>query len=158
MVLKIRTSDSPFAALIDSLRGWEDERAELLARLADLDAKVAKVAVLLNVEPPAPAAAAPKGGIYDGRRKGAMIETALELLDAAPNGLTRLELKAKLREHPVHGERLRKNENGFYNMVIRALSRDEVAEHGDRLFVFGKVPTAGQPDIGAFDFSGGKPV
>lgn len=158
MTLRIRTNQSPFAALIDQLRGWEDERAELMARLADLDAKVAKVAVLLDVEPPAPAATAPAANPYDGRRKGAMIETALELLNEAPNGLTRLELKAKLREHPVHGERLRKNENGFYNMVIRALRGEEIAEHGERLFAFGKGPTVDHPDIGAFDFSGGKPV
>ena len=159
MPVRIRTTEGPVATLIDQLRGWADERAELLGRVAEIDAKVAQVASAMGVEV-APVAVNPgaRPGLYDFRRKGAMIEAALEFLDAASNGLTRVELKNKLAEHPTHGEKVRMNANGYYNMLTRARTRGEIVEHGGRLFTPGKVPTEDQPDMGAFDFTGGRPV
>ena len=166
MVLRIRPQ-SPLGPLIGQFQEWEHQRAELmaqvdglLAKVAEIDAKAARAATSVGLEPvrPVPTGSAPKPGTYDGRRKGAMIEAALEFLDAAPGGLTRVELKNKLRAHPAHGERIRLNANGFYNMITRARERGEIAEHGERLYVPDKVPSGDQPDIGAFDFTGGRPV
>lgn len=142
---------SPFEALIAQIRSWEAERDELRARLKEIDERLALLVTNAGLDPSlvqfSPAPAPPK---IDGRRAGAMIQAALDMLKEAPNGLSRVELKSALRTHPVHGERVRRNENGFYNMVKRGLDRGEFVEVNDRLYLPERAP---EPGSGGLDFS-----
>jgi len=77
-----------------------------------------------------------------------MIHAALELIRASQNGLSRPELKAKLLEHSEHGPRIRRNENGFYNMIKRGLDREELVERNRRLYAADQsVPEATAPEV-----------
>lgn len=141
---------SPFEALISQIRAWEAERDELKARLEEIDGRLALLVANAGLDPSLVQFAAAPPPKVDGRRAGAMIQTALDMLKEAPNGLSRIELKSALRAHPVHGEKVRRNENGFYNMVKRGIDRSEFVEVNERLYLPEKAP---EPSPGGLDFS-----
>lgn len=144
MIDSPHTSANLASVLQDKLRRLADERASLLAKIGDIDAKLLEIAQLMGVDvadlvrhSPLPPSRQPKADL---RRAGSMIEFVIDTTRQADNGLTRGELRTILKAHPVFGPKTTRNENGFYNTVKRALSRLEIIERNGRLYGPGNAP------------------
>lgn len=137
---------SNFAKLIeDRVAALSRERAQLLARVEEIDRQLASVAESLGAEPsqfqrllppePSHHAGFVRG---DGRVEGTMPHYVLEILFAADRGYSRTDLRRELDKHPVFGARLRHNVNSFYNTIKRYIDQgkiiqiDKLLYHPDR--------------------------
>jgi hypothetical protein len=127
------------SAVTKQIRRLTDQRAELVRQLAEIDARLAQVAQVLNIASDS-LVASPSPVKIDSRRAGSLIETAIQMLFDAENGYARPELKNLLKAHPSHADSLRRNENSYYNMVKRAVGRKEIEERNGRLYHPSKVP------------------
>ena len=143
--------DSPLAGLKTLLQ----EREEHVARIKEIDEVVAEAVSLLQaatgINPAVKAGrmivAAPK---VDRRRAGSMVEFILNHIAAHP-GLTRAEVKGAVRKHPKFAN---VSENGFYNAVVRAIEKKELAEVNGRLYSPGSAPKGdASPDTTVLPFS-----
>lgn len=132
------------AAALTQVRRLAADRATLVKALAEVDAKIAKVAEVLGVDATAftDAGGPPAGGDRkpQGRsRSGTMTESVMTAL-ATADGLSRADLIYRLAASEF-ADQQKNNPNTFYNIVSRGLKRGEIIERDRRLYHASRPPT-----------------
>ena len=62
-----------------------------------------------------------------------MAQFVREFLTDHPEGRTRLQLRAVLRERPELAEQFKRNPGAYYNLVERLLHRGDIVDRNGRL-------------------------
>ncbi|WP_186729024.1 hypothetical protein [Sphingomonas panacisoli] len=116
----------------------------LLTEIAAIDQKLLVAANALGLTPeeieaPAPAPRLEKR--VDARSAGTMSGWVRDFFKTADRGYTRTELREVIANHdPAFADALRKNMNGFYNLVGRAIGREEIKDVRGVLYPFDRAP------------------
>lgn len=121
---------SPVTPVVDQLEALQRERAEHVARIEEIDTRVAKVAELLGIDlgPLLTAKMLPRLKREDKRTLGTLGEAMLNALLSADRGYSRTELKAEVRKNPKFAAQLNRNANAFYNNVVRYIRTGKIVE------------------------------
>lgn len=137
------SNHSPFAAVIAKLNHLQSERDRLHSRIIEIDQQVATIATQLgmsvNEVAPVPLEA-PKIVKPDGRTANTMSSYALDRLMEMDRGVTRKELREMVQENTSYADQIKRNPNGFYNMVVRLLRTDRVMEVDGHLYHAARAP------------------
>ena len=148
---------TPFADLIKrQLELWAEQRAQLQEKIDEIDKKLIGAAKALGIEVPEGRAVGldplPLRRMVDARKEGTMAQFIRDFLANADRGYTRAELKKAVREaDPKFADILNRNENSFYNTVLRFINKEgSVKDIGGVLYHALRAPTpeqvAGLPD------------